>query len=129
MKITTGKVLNTFVRKVEELSGQNIFACHQCGRCSASCPMRFAMDVPPYHVIIMVQGERKKEVLDTKTIWICTSCSSCTIRCPKGLDLSKVMEALRQIILRQNVDLVKLSKISPDLPQIAVVSNLRKFTG
>lgn len=86
------------------------------------------MDMPPYLIILLIQ-EGRKEVLNTKTIWICASCFSCTIRCPKGLDISKVMEALRQIILRQNVDLVELSKIPPELPQVAVISNLRKFTG
>ena len=39
------------------------------------------------------------------------------------------MEALRLIRLRKNIDHVDISAIGAgDLPQVAVVSNLRKFT-
>ncbi|HET6478072.1 MAG TPA: hypothetical protein VFF92_03230, partial [Dehalococcoidales bacterium] len=60
------------------------------------------------------------------------SCFTCTVRCPRGVDLGKVMEAIRLITLRKNVDYVGVSDIPRDtigeLPQIALVSSFRKHT-
>jgi hypothetical protein len=55
------------------------------------------------------------------------------VRCPRGLDLSKVAEAARQIMLRQGVDHIEIRKIPEQeiarLPTIALVSSFRKMTG
>jgi len=71
--------------------------------------------------------------MDTKAMWICASCFACTVRCPRGLDLAKVAEALRQVKLREAIDHIDIKKIPEDeirrLPQIALVSSFRKFTG
>lgn len=128
----SAKVLkNAFVRKVEDLSGQNVLNCYQCGKCSAGCPLVSVMDLLPNQVIRLVQLGQE-EVLDSKTIWFCASCFTCAVRCPRGVDLSKVMEALRLMSLRRNIDHIKLSEIPKEvyseLPQIALVSNFRKFT-
>ena len=37
--------------EVEELSGENLFACYQCGTCSAGCPFIEDMDLGPDEVI------------------------------------------------------------------------------
>lgn len=121
-----------FIKKVEDISAQNIFSCYQCGKCSAGCPMISSMDILPNQVIRMVQFGNK-EVLSSKTIWVCATCYTCSIRCPKGIDLAKIMEALRIIALREKkADFLKYSKISSEdierIPQIALVSASRKFT-
>lgn len=131
IKISAEVVHNEFVKKVEELSGQNILSCYQCGECSAGCPIVSAMDLLPNQVIRLVQLGQE-EVLKSKTIWLCASCYTCFARCPKGVDLSKIMEALRTIILRKGEDFIELSKLSPELlaqgPQQLFVSTARKFT-
>jgi len=70
--------------------------------------------------------------LNCKTIWVCSTCFNCTVRCPRGLDVAKVMEALRQLVLRKGIDRMNLSAVPDDrlreAPQIALVSSLRKFT-
>ena len=129
IKNTKSKLLN----KVEELSGENIYACYQCGKCSAGCPSISEMDISPNEIIRLVQLGEEKEVLNSKAIWICASCFTCVTRCPKGVDLAKIMESLRQITLRKNVDYVNPLSISKEVlsqvPQIALVSSLRKFSG
>jgi heterodisulfide reductase subunit C len=54
------------------------------------------------------------------------------VRCPRGIDITKVMEALRLTKLRQNVNHIEPSNLQPeeiiDLPQIAMVSGFRKMT-
>lgn len=120
------------LERISELSGEKITMCDQCGTCTASCPMIDEMDVMPSQLMRMVQlGE--SDVLGTKTMWLCASCFACTVRCPRGLDLSKVAEALRQVTLRKALDHIDIKKIPEadlaELPQIALVGALRKMTG
>jgi len=121
-----------FLKKVTELSAQPITRCDQCGVCSGSCPMVDEMDITPSQLMRMVQLGQE-EVLGSKAMWLCASCYTCTVRCPRGLDVSKVAEALRQITLRKAIDHIDIKKIPKDeikkLPQIALVSAFRKFTG
>ena len=121
-----------FLNKISELSDQIITKCDQCGTCSGSCPMVGEMDITPSEMMRMVQLGRQ-EVMVSKAMWICASCFACTVRCPRGLDLSRVAEVLRQIKLRQAVDYIDIKNIPDDemerLPQIAMVSGCRKFTG
>ena len=128
--ISTGN--EEFLERISEMSGQIITLCEQCGVCSGSCPMVSEMDITPSQMMRMVQLGQS-EVLRAKTIWLCASCFTCTVRCPRGLDLSKVAEALRQVILRQAVDHIDIKALPRDelveLPQIALVAGMRKFTG
>ncbi len=121
-----------FLKKINELADQDITLCEQCGTCSGSCPMVADMDITPSQIMRMVQlGDL--DVLNSKAIWVCASCYSCTVRCPRNLDVSKVAEALRQVYLRKALDYVEIKKIPKyelvSLPQIAIVSACRKFTG
>jgi len=131
-EISIKNTKSKFLDKVEELSGENIYACYQCGKCSAGCPSISEMDISPNEIIRLVQLGEEKEVLNSKTIWICASCFTCVTRCPKGVDLAKIMESLRQITLRKNVDYVNPLSISKEVlsqvPQIALISSLRKFS-
>ena len=129
--LTAKKIKNPFIAKVEELSGQNLLACYQCGKCSAGCPAVSQMDILPNQIIRYAQLGFKDELLKSKSIWICASCFTCTSRCPKGVDLAKVMEALRLLLLRKSTNYVEPSELDIDenLPQIALVSNFRKMTG
>jgi len=94
--------------------------------------MSFAMDLLPNQVMRLVQLGLDEDIARCKTIWLCASCLNCTARCPRGVDLSRVMEALRLITLRKNINFVEPSMIPPktiaELPQIALVSGFRKLT-
>jgi len=122
-----------FLAKIAALSGETITLCDQCGTCSGSCPMVAEMDVTPSQMMRLVQLGQSSEALDSKTMWLCASCFACTVRCPRGLDVSKVAEALRQVTLRKAIDRIDVRAIPADelaeLPQIALVSALRKLTG
>jgi len=122
---------NAIIKKIEDISGQNVLACYQCGKCSAGCPMVSLMDLLPNQIIRLVQLGQISDVLNSKTIWLCASCFTCTARCPKGVDLAKLMEALRLLLLRKSNNYVEPSELDIDenLPLIALVSNFRKMTG
>ena len=84
-----------FIQHVGEESGQPVQKCYQCGKCTAGCPVAFAMDYTPNQVIRMVQLGLKEELLKSKTIWVCASCSTCSTRCPCNVEIAHVMETLR----------------------------------
>ena len=119
-------------QEVEELCGENLYGCYQCGTCSAGCPFIEDMDLSPDEVIRYIILDRK-EVLNSKTIWLCAACYTCAERCPRDINITKIMEALRQIILRKNIDQTDLRKIPEDeresIPQLAFVSLFRKNVG
>ena len=130
VKISIDKVRGPFVQQVEEISGQELLDCNQCGRCGAGCPVAATMDILPSQVVRMAQLGME-EVLESNTIWICASCLTCVTRCPKGVDLPRLMEALRQVALRQGVTELNLDALPPDLvkelPQLAIVGGFRKY--
>jgi heterodisulfide reductase subunit C len=129
-ELSVKKVRGHFVKLVEEISGQDLLACNQCGKCSAGCPVVATMDVLPSQVIRMAQLGME-EVLETNTIWICASCLTCVARCPKGVDLPRLMEALRQIALRKGVAKLDLNDLPKEfleeLPQLAIIGGCRKY--
>lgn len=130
--ISRNKIRDNFVQKIEELSGQKLLVCYQCGKCSAGCPAVSEMDILPNQVIRFAQLGLKEELLESKSIWVCASCYTCNVRCPKGIKIAEVMEAVRQVLLRKRRDHVEIKKLSDEekasVPAIALISNFRKFT-
>lgn len=133
LTISSKKSRRDFVKKVKELSGQNLQLCFQCGMCTGNCPAAVNMDVSPRRIIELAKLGLEEDIAGSRTVWVCASCLACTVNCPRGFDLSRVMEAIRLLTLRKNTDRVRPEDIPPeercDLPQIAMVSGLRKFTG
>ena len=130
--ISTETLYSDFVKKVEAISEQTLPSCYQCGKCSAGCPMCFAMDLLPNQIIRLAQLGLEDDIAKANTIWICASCITCSVRCPKGVDLARVMEALRLITSRKNIDHVQIAEIPKEtiaqLPQVAMVGGFRKLT-
>ena len=129
--ISKKNIEDDFVKKIEEISGQKLLTCYQCGKCSAGCPAVGEMDILPNQVIRYAQLGLKDELLAAKSIWVCASCYTCNVRCPKGIKIAEVMEAVRQVLLRKRRDHVEVPKLSAEekacVPAIALISNFRKF--
>ena len=132
IRLSAAAVRNELVRRVEEYSGQDMLACYQCGKCSAGCPVAFAMDMLPSRVIRLIQLGQVEAVLDSETPWLCASCQTCYVRCPKGIDLSRIMEAVREIILQERGDHIDINELPGDelaeFPQQVYISSFRKYT-
>ena len=133
LKISYRTIDAQFQNKVREISGQNFYKCFQCGTCAGSCPMNDHISATPRKLMAMLQLGLSDFLEDVNTPWVCASCHTCMVRCPRGIDIPKVMEAMRQISLRQNNNQIEPSNLQPeeviDLPQIAMVSGFRKLTG
>ena len=63
VRLSAETLRSALVRRVEEISGQDLLACYQCGECSAGCPVAFAMDMLPSQVIRLVQLGQVEEAL------------------------------------------------------------------
>src|SRR3990170_8026178 len=88
---------NSFLSEVGQASGEKIQACYQCQKCSAGCPVAYAMDILPNQILRHIQYDHRGKVLSSKTIWICASCYTCSVRCPNNIDIAKIMDTLRNI--------------------------------
>ena len=79
--------------------GEKLPVCFQCGVCSGSCPVIFAMDYTPRQIMELIKLGLKDEILNSSTIWMCAACYSCTTRCPQGVDLKQIMETLKEMAI------------------------------
>ncbi len=129
--LTRSSIHSELLRRVEELSGQEVMACYQCGNCSAGCPAASAMDLLPNQIIRLLQLGRVEEALSAKAIWYCATCLTCEARCPKGIDIARLTEALRTLALEKGIQHVEVAELSPELleelPQQACIGGFRKY--
>src|SRR4030067_2183072 len=90
---------NSFLSEVLQKSGENLQACYQCQKCSAGCPVAYAMDILPNQVLRHIQYDHRTRGLASKTIWICASCYTCSVRCPHNIDIATIMDTLRNLAI------------------------------
>jgi heterodisulfide reductase subunit C len=76
--------------------GDRISRCLQCGTCTGSCPVSYAMDISPRMVIALFRAGQIEEILRSRTIWICASCYMCTTRCPQAIKITDLLYALKR---------------------------------
>src|SRR5512139_2661709 len=94
---------NTFLSEVHQASAETVQDCYQCQKCSAGCPVAYAMDILPNQVLRNIQYDQRERVLSSKTIWICASCYTCSVRCPNNIDIAKIMDTLRGLSIRSGI--------------------------
>lgn len=90
-----------FARRIQEQSGENIWRCYYCQKCTAGCPTAQAMSFQPAQVLKMVQLGLKDALLRDASIWRCLGCDTCGARCPNEIDVGKVLEALRCFVWKE----------------------------
>lgn len=93
-----------FRRRLEERGAANLSRCLQCLKCGVGCPVVFAMDYNPAQIIRMAILGLKKEVLSSRTIWLCSDCKTCTARCPMEIDISGVMDVIKETAVEEGYD-------------------------
>ncbi|MEO0156308.1 MAG: 4Fe-4S dicluster domain-containing protein [candidate division WOR-3 bacterium] len=89
-------------RVAQEPGGEKIKLCFACGICTASCPVREIDDrYNPRKIIRMILLGMKERVLKNDFIWLCSSCYACTERCPQGVRFTDVMNAIKNIAVKE----------------------------
>lgn len=81
---------------IDEHSGERASLCFQCLKCTAGCPVAEHMDLGPSKVMRYLQLGLMDKVLESNTIWLCASCYTCATRCPNKINITHIMDALRQ---------------------------------
>jgi heterodisulfide reductase subunit C len=57
------------------------------------------MQFGPDRILRLTALDQRNEVLSSKDIWLCAGCYTCATRCPNEIDISAIMDALRQLAL------------------------------
>jgi len=76
--------------------GDRISQCLQCGTCTGSCPVSYAMDLSPRMLIALFRAGQIEEIFRSRTIWLCASCYMCTTRCPQSIKITDLLYALKR---------------------------------
>ncbi len=96
--LTEPELRREFLAAVEHIpGGRRISRCLQCGTCTGSCPVAYAMDLSPREVIARFRAGDITAVLESRSIWLCASCYACTTRCPVGIKVTDILYALKRI--------------------------------
>ena len=123
---------NNKADKIKEISGVNPLKCMKCGKCSASCPSFNEMDIKPHQFVSYVQNGDIESLVKSKSLWKCLSCFACLERCPRDVKPAKLIDAARQLVVREK----GVTYLSPDevpelldedLPQQLLVSAFRRY--
>ena len=117
---------------IKEISGVNPLKCMKCGKCSASCPSYNEMDIKPHQFVSYVINEDIESLVRSKSLWKCLSCFACVERCPRDVKPGKLIDAARQIVVRERGKNYLLADdipelVDPDTPQQLLVSALRRY--
>jgi heterodisulfide reductase subunit C len=82
--------------------GKNLYECFSCGTCTAGCPERELDPLySPRRVIKNVVLGLKDPVYDNKFIDICSSHHRCLTQCPQGVEIPKLMKAIKTLAERE----------------------------
>ena len=117
---------------IEKISGVNPLKCMKCGKCSASCPSYNEMDIKPHQFVSYVQNDDIESLVNSVSIWKCLSCFACVERCPRGVKPGTLVDAARQVLLRQrgqeglSADEIP-ELLDPETPQQLLMSAFRKY--
>ena len=117
---------------IKEISGVNPLKCMKCGKCSASCPSYNEMDIKPHQFVSYVINEDIESLVKSKSLWKCLSCFACVERCPRDVKPGQLIDAARQIVVRERGKNYLLADdipelVDPDTPQQLLVSALRRY--
>jgi Fe-S oxidoreductase len=83
---------------------KSILSCMQCGTCSGSCPLGYAMEYPPRQIILQAQAGNLDAVLKSTALWMCVGCYTCSHRCPRFIELTDGMwPALRDKAMQEGI--------------------------
>ena len=113
-------------------SGVNVLKCMRCGKCSGTCPSYDEMEYHPHQFVYMVERGEIEPLLNSKSIYKCLSCFACVERCPRDVKPGKLIDAARQLVVRERGQNYLTADEIPELldedtPQQLLVSAFRRY--
>ena len=80
----------------EAVKKTGVWACYDCGKCTATCPIARAGDnYSPRRHVLAASGDRWEEITANGSLYHCLSCSLCDQRCPAQVDYTGLVQELR----------------------------------
>ena len=118
--------------RVREISGTNPLKCMKCGKCLATCPAFNEMDIKPHQFVSYVVNNNVEELVKSESLWKCLSCFACVERCPRDVKPGKIIDAARQLVVRERGGNYLTADEIPelldeDMPQQLLVSAYRRY--
>lgn len=118
--------------EIRQISGVDFRKCMKCGKCSASCPSFDEMDIKPHQFVTYVINGDVETLASSRSAWKCLSCFACIERCPRNVQPGKLIDAARQVLIRQRGQEGLSADAVPGLlddqtPQQLLMSAFRKY--
>ena len=119
-------------QEILRISNVNVTKCMKCGKCTASCPAYDEMEYHPHQFVSMVNNGDIQPLLNSDSIYRCLSCFACIERCPRDVKPGKIVDAARQLVVRERGnDYLSPDEIpellDPEVPQQLLVSAFRRY--
>jgi heterodisulfide reductase subunit B len=102
--------------RIQEATGENVFLCYHCTKCTSGCPLSQHFDLAPNQVMRATQLGMEGLIFDSRSPWLCASCQTCTTRCPQGIDIARVMDFI--------VGEAMAKGIKPKVPEVALFNKV-----
>ena len=124
--------MNKQAELIRQVSGVEPLKCMKCGKCSASCHSYEEMDIKPHQFVSYVQNEDIEALVASKSLYKCLSCFACIERCPRGVKPGALIDAARQVVVRQrgqqylSADEIP-ALLDDEMPQQLLMSAFRKY--
>jgi len=85
-----------------EQGGEHIRRCFSCSTCTAGCPVAGVTGAyNPRRIIHMALLGMREQVLSSDFAWLCSVCYTCYERCPQDVRIPELMNAIRNIAVRE----------------------------
>ena len=85
-----------------EPGGEYIRRCYSCGTCTAGCPVGgVTAKYNPRRIVHMALLGMREQVLTSDFVWLCSVCYTCYERCPQDVRIPELMNAVRNIAVRE----------------------------
>ena len=91
-----------FVNEImAEPGGEHLLTCWSCGTCAATCIVRrYDPSFNPRVILHKAGLGLRDDVLSSGEIWHCSACDICYAKCPRGIHISDVMRAIRNLAIK-----------------------------
>jgi len=90
------------------------------------------MDIKPHQFVSYVQNGDIEALVNSKSLYECLSCFACVERCPRGVKPGTLIDAARQLVIRQrgqeglSADEIP-ALLDDETPQQLLMSAFRKY--
>ena len=118
--------------EILRISGVNPKKCMRCGKCTGTCPAYDEMEFHPHEIVDMIDRGETAPLLASESLVRCLSCMACSERCPRGVEPSKLVEAVCTVRQRSGGGQMLSpdgipARLDDDMPQQLLVSAMRKY--